>query len=55
MKKELKKIFEKIKYEYKDFSSPKRDWENFEQNSESIALNILFSSKDKRNNTFYKS
>ena len=24
----------------------KRDWENFEQNNESIAINVLFSSKD---------
>ena len=29
----------------KIFSSHKRDWENFEQNNESIALNVLFSSK----------
>ena len=46
MKKEFENIFEKIKHEDKDFSSHKRDWENFEQNNESIALNVLFSSKD---------
>ena len=46
MKKEFENIFEKIKNEDKDFSSHKRDWENFEQNNESIALNVLFSSKD---------
>ena len=45
-KKEFKNIFKKIKHEDKDFSSHKRDWENFEQNNESIALNVLFSSKD---------
>ena len=46
MKKEFQNIFEKIKHEDKDFSSQKRDWENFKQNNESIALNVLFSSKD---------
>ena len=34
----------------------KRDWENFEQNNESIAINVLFSSKDSEEITFlYKS
>ena len=34
----------------------KRDWENFEQNNESIALNDLFLSKDSEEITFlYKS
>ena len=34
----------------------KRDWENFEQNNESIALNVLFSSKDSEEITLlYKS
>ena len=46
MKKEFENIFRKIKHEDKDFSSHKRDWEYFEQNNESIALNVLFSSKD---------
>ena len=46
MKKEFENIFKKIKHEDKDFSSHKRDWENFEQNNESIALNVLLSSKD---------
>ena len=45
-KKSLKTYLKKIKHEDKDFSSHKRDWKNFEQNNESIALNILFSSKD---------
>ena len=46
MKKEFENIFEKIKHEDKDFSSHKRDWENFEQSNKKIALNVLFSSKD---------
>ena len=45
-KKEFENIFKNIKHEYKDFSSQKRDWENFEQNSESVALNVLFLSQD---------
>ena len=45
-KKEFENIFEKIKHEDKNFSSYKRDWENFEQNNKSIALNVLFWSKD---------
>ena len=49
MKKEFGNIFKNIKQEDKDFLLHKRDWENFEQNNESIALNVLFSSKD---NTF---
>ena len=44
IKKEFENIFKKIKHEDKDFSSHKRDWENFEQNNESIALNVLFAS-----------
>ena len=56
MKKKFENIFEKIKHEDKKFSSYKRDWENFEQNSKSIALNILFSSKDSNEITLlYKS
>ena len=40
----------------KIFSSHKRDWENFEQNNESIAFNVLFSSKDSEEITLlYKS
>ena len=46
MEKDFENIFQKIKHEDKDFSSQKRDCENFEQNNESIALNVLFSSKD---------
>ena len=46
MKKEFENIFKKIKHEDKDFSSHKRDWENFGKNNESIALNVAFSSKD---------
>ena len=56
MKKEFENLFEKIKHEDKDFSSHKRDWENFEQNNESIALNVLFLSKDSEEITLlYKS
>ena len=56
MKKEFENIFKKIKHEDKDFLSQKRDWENFEQNNESIALNVLFSSKDSEEITLlYKS
>ena len=36
--KEFENIFKKIKQEDKDFSSQKRDWENFEQNNESMLL-----------------
>ena len=39
---DFKTYLKKIKHEDKDFSSHKRDWENFEQNNESIALNVLF-------------
>ena len=38
-KKEFENIFKKIKHEDKDFSSHQRDWKNFEQNNESVALN----------------
>ena len=56
MKKEFENIFKKIKHEDKDFSSQKRDWENFEQNNESIALNVLFSSQNSEEITLvYKS
>ena len=52
-KKEFENIFEKIKHTDKHFSSHKRDWE---QNNKSIALNILFSSKDSKEITLlYKS
>ena len=56
MKKEFENMFKKIKHEDKDFSLHKRDWEKFEQNNESIALNILFLSKDSEEITLlYKS
>ena len=42
MKEEFENIFKNIKHEYKDFSLQKRDWGNFEQNNEPIALNVLF-------------
>ena len=42
MKKEFENIFRNIKHEDKDFSSQKRNWENIEQNNESIALNVFF-------------
>ena len=46
MKKEFENIFKKVKHEDKDFLLHKRGWENFEQNNESVALNVLFLSKD---------
>ena len=50
------KTFKKIKHEDKDFSSQQRDWENFEQNNESIALNVLFASQNSEEITLvYKS
>ena len=55
-KKEFENIFEKTKHEDKDFSLHKRDWENFEKNNKSIAINVLFSSKDSKEITLlYKS
>ena len=45
MKKEFEKIFRNIKHEDKDFSSQKRDWENFEQNNESLLLMSYFHHK----------
>ena len=56
MKKEFENIFEKIKHEDKHFSSHQREWENFEQNNELIALNILFASQNSEEITLlYKS
>ena len=56
MKKEFENIFKKIKHEDEDFPSQQRDWENFEQNNESIALNVLFSSQNNEEITIvYKS
>ena len=56
IKKEFENIFEKIKHEDKDFSSQKREWENFEQNNESTALNVLFASQNSEEITLlYKS
>ena len=56
MKKEFENISEKIKHEDKDFLSHERDWENFEQNNESFALNVLFASQDREETTLlYKS
>ena len=52
MKKEFENIFKKNKHQDKNFSSHKRDWENFEENNKSIALNIFFSSKDSEETTF---
>ena len=43
-KRELENIFRKIKHEDTDFLSQQIDWENFEQNNESITLNVLFAS-----------
>ena len=56
MKKEFENIFKKIKHEDKDFSSQKRDQENYEQNNESIDLNVLFASQNSEEITLvYKS
>ena len=56
MKKEFENIFKKIKHEDKDFFSHQRGWENFEQNNESIALNVLFASQNSEEITLvYKS
>ena len=55
-KKEFENIFKKIKHEDKDFSSHQGDWENFQQNNESIALNVLFASQNSEEITLlYKS
>ena len=43
---EFENIFWKIKHEDKDLSSHQGDWENFEQNNESTALNVLFASQN---------
>ena len=56
MRKEFENIFEKINHEDKDFSSHQKEWENFEQNTELIALNVLFASKNSEEITLlYKS
>ena len=44
-KKEFENLFKKIKHEDKDFLSHKSNWENFKQGYESIAINVLSSSK----------
>ena len=55
-KKELERIFKKIKYEDKDIPSHQRDWKIFEQNNQSIALNVLFASQNSEEITLvYKS
>ena len=54
-KKYLEKL-EKIKQADTDFSSHQTDWESFEQNNESIALNVLFVSHNSEVKKFaYKS
>ena len=45
-KKKVKKHILKIKREDIYFLSHQRAWKNFEQNNESIALNVLFSSQN---------
>ena len=56
MEKEFENIFRNIKHEDKDFSSQERNWENLEQNNESIALNVLFGSQNSEEITLlYKS
>ena len=55
-KKSLKAYLRKLNMKIFYFSSHKRDWKNFEQINKSIALNILFSSKDSEEITLlYKS
>ena len=52
----MKTYLKKIKHEDKDFSSHQRDWEDFEQNNESVALNVIFSSQNSEEITLlYKS
>ena len=46
MKKDFENIIKKIKQKDNDFSSQQREWENFEQNNESIAHNSLFASQN---------
>ena len=54
--KEFENIFRKIKHEDKDFSSHPGDSQNFEQNDESIAPNVLFASQNSEEITLvYKS
>ena len=53
MKKEFENIFKKIKHGDKNFSSQKRDWRNFEQNNESLALNVLFSTQNSEEITLF--
>ena len=56
MKEDFQNIFQNITHEDKDFPSHKRDWENFEQNNESVALNFLFTSQNSEEITLvYKS
>ena len=42
-KREFENIFKKTKHEDKDFSPHQIDCQNFEQNNESIPINVLFS------------
>ena len=56
IKKEFEIKFKKIKHEDKDISSHQEGWENFEQNNESIALNVLFAPQNSEEITLvYKS
>ena len=56
MKKELEKNILNKHEDKERFSSHKRDWENFEQNHGSIALNVLFASQNSEETTLvYKS
>ena len=49
-------MFKKIKQEDKDFSLHQGDWENCEQNNDSLALNVLFASQNSEEITLaYKS
>ena len=46
-------MFRNIKHEDKDVSSEKRNWENFERNNETIALNVLFVSQNNEEITLF--
>ena len=54
IEKEFESIVKNNKHENTDFSSQKRDWENFEQNNESIAFNVLFASENSEEITLIK-
>ena len=44
--KKLESIFKKFKHEDINIPTHQRDWKNFEQNNETIVLNVLFASQN---------